>query len=315
MTSLVFLCLLALAWGSPLAKLSGKRSLSKDFEFQEYFQLELDENGQCIYVKSEEGVYVFTSPGVKQVCGLYIITDPDKQVEFEFQAFDISCTKGGLLSVIDGWELNGQFFPSPEDHPLSTEKRYREFCSKTKPRKSFISSQNVGLIEFRIPTKGQGFRVSVKFINNPKPCNAVLQDPQGVYTLRNYNRKSNCSISVIFPLSISILASSIGMQSSWPPQNFDVETGLVSKCHKRGLNDFVEVRGGDGLDPAQMNVVADYCGLQSIPSSKAMTVVCGNTAVRLVSSGRYENSITFSFDLPTDFSSPDFICPSLLESF
>ncbi|GFQ73982.1 corticotropin-releasing factor-binding protein [Trichonephila clavata] len=185
---------------------------------------------ECIFVKSEEGFYSFTSPGTgDQVCGLYIIAEPDKEVEFEFQSFDISCTKGGLISVIDGWELNGQFFPSPHDHPLPAEKRYTEFCGKSKPRKSFRSSQNVGLLEFRIPTKGQGFSVVVRFHPNPKPCNAVLQDPTGTYTLRNFNRKSNCSISVIFPLSVRILASSVGIQSGWPQNSLEFETGLLSK--------------------------------------------------------------------------------------
>ena len=55
---------------------------------------------ECIFVKSEEGIYAFSSPGTgDQVCGLYIVADPDKFVEFEFQSFDISCSKGGLLSV------------------------------------------------------------------------------------------------------------------------------------------------------------------------------------------------------------------------
>ncbi|XP_035226478.1 corticotropin-releasing factor-binding protein-like, partial [Stegodyphus dumicola] len=143
--------------------------LEAALSLQDAVQLELDETGQCIFVKSEEGLYSFRSPGTgEQVCGLYIIAEPDKQVEFEFQSFDISCTKGGLLSVIDGWELNGQFFPSPEDHPIPAEKRFIEFCGKSKPRKLFKTSQNVGLLEFRVPTKGQGYTVSVKFHSNPK---------------------------------------------------------------------------------------------------------------------------------------------------
>ncbi|GFT43683.1 corticotropin-releasing factor-binding protein [Nephila pilipes] len=245
-------------------------------------QLEVDEEGQCIFVKSEEGFYSFTSPGTgDQVCGLYIIAEADKEVEFEFQSFDISCTKGGLISVIDGWELNGQFFPSPHDHPLPAEKRYTEFCGKSKPRKSFRTSQNVGLLEFRIPTKGQGFSVVVRFHPNPKPCNAVLQEPTGTYTLRNFNRKSNCSISVIFPLSVRILASSVGIQSGWPQKSLEFETGLLSKCRKRGIHDYVEIRGGDGLDPNLMKMAVDYCGLKSLPSKHPISVACGNTAVRL----------------------------------
>ncbi|GIY00112.1 corticotropin-releasing factor-binding protein [Caerostris extrusa] len=205
--------------------------LEEEINLLEPVQLEVDEDGQCIFVKSEEGFYSFTSPGTgDQVCGLYIIAEPDKEVEFEFQSFDISCSKGGLISVIDGWELNGQFFPSPHDHPHSPQREdSRSSAERPSLEKAFRTSQNVGLIEFRIPTKGQGFSVAVRFHPNPKPCNAVLQEPQGTYTLRNYNRKSNCSISVIFPLSVNILAVSVGVQSGWPQKTLDFETGLLSK--------------------------------------------------------------------------------------
>lgn len=309
----VFLCLTIGISGSPISQFDESR-LEEVLSIPEIEQLEVDQTGQCIYVKSEEGIYSFSSPGTgDQVCGFYIVADPDKQVEFEFQTFDISCSKGGLLSAIDGWELNGQFFPSPEDHPLPPEKRFIEFCGKNKPRKVFRTSQNVGLLEFRIPTKGQGFTVAVKFHHNPKPCNAVLQDPQGIYTIRNYNRRSNCSISVIFPLSIEILSTSIGVQNGWPQHTLEYETGLLSKCRKRRIHDFVELRGGDGLDPNLMNLAVDYCGLKSQPKEHPVTIACGNTAIRLVSSGHYENSITFKFDLPSDFSSLDLVCPSFLE--
>ncbi|KAG8186172.1 hypothetical protein JTE90_011996 [Oedothorax gibbosus] len=267
---------------SPIAQFDDPRIEEDLNQFEIIQPLEVDE-GQCIFVKSEEGIYSFSSPGTgDQVCGLYIIAEPDKEVEFEFQSFDISCSKGGLISVIDGWELNGQFFPSPRDHPLPEEKRYTEFCGKTKPRKVFRSSQNVGLLEFRVPAKGQGFTVLVRFHSNPKPCNAVLQDPQGTYTLRNYGRQSNCSISVIFPLSVQILATSVGVQSGWPQKTMDFETGLLSKCRKRGINDYVEIRGGDGLDPNLMKTAIDYCGMKSQPINHPVTVACGNTAVRLL---------------------------------
>ncbi|GFQ73980.1 corticotropin-releasing factor-binding protein [Trichonephila clavata] len=84
---------------------------------------------------------------------------------------------------------------------------------------------------------------------------------------------------------------------------------------KEGIHDYVEIRGGDGLDPNLMKVAIDYCGLKSLPSAHPISVACGNTAVRLVSSGHFENSVTFSFDIPADFSSLDLVCPSFLESF
>ena len=91
---------------------------------------------------------------------------PSQVIEFQFLDFDVSCFNGGLLSVIDGWELNGQFFPSEKDHMLTREERYTEFCGDKVPYTKFVTEQNVGLIEFRIPRKNEGFRVKVIFHDN-----------------------------------------------------------------------------------------------------------------------------------------------------
>ena len=40
---------------------------------------------------------------------------------------------------------------------------------------------------------------------------------------------------------------------------------LSSQCQSRGLEDFVEFRGGDGLDPSLMESAGDVCGLESTP--------------------------------------------------
>lgn len=124
----------------------------------------------CMFVKSEGGIYSYTSPptaDLTDVCSLYIVTDASQLVEFQFMEFSVSCSDGGLVSLIDGWELNGQFFPSEEDHALPRDQRYMEFCGTSPPVKKYVTGQNVGLIEFRIPISGQGFRVLVQFRENP----------------------------------------------------------------------------------------------------------------------------------------------------
>ena len=123
----------------------------------------------CIFFKIEEGTYSFYSNGNSNIiCGLYLIAKPDYYIELEFLHFNVTCSKNGLLSVIDGWELNGQFFPGVEDHPLPRNARYHEFCGPIKPRRRFVMSQNVGTVEYRIPSAGQGFVVRVRFVQNPK---------------------------------------------------------------------------------------------------------------------------------------------------
>lgn len=98
--------------------------------------------------------------------------------------------------------------------------------------------------------------------------------------------------------------------------------------------DYVEIRGGDGLDPTEMFTADNYCGHDLMPgelldnissishetdsllpniASHKIDVFCGNTAVRLVSSGKFENSVTVAFTILLDLKSPTLTCPSLLE--
>lgn len=53
----------------------------------------------------------------------------------------------------------------------------------------------------------------------------------------------------------------------------------------------------------------------SIPGKLKVDIACGNTAVRMVSSGNYENSVTIAFDLMTHkYKSSSLVCPAFLES-
>jgi Corticotropin-releasing factor binding protein (CRF-BP). len=72
-----------------------------------------------------------------------------------------------FFQFVDGWELNQQFFPSPEDHPKPLNQRYREFCGQHKVKEVLESSQNAGLIQYRIPGRGRGFSFTVRFPRNP----------------------------------------------------------------------------------------------------------------------------------------------------
>lgn len=63
-----------------------------------------------MHVASEEGDYSFKkvlhmSQRVTQqidttVCGLYVLTDPDKLVEISIKYLDVNCNAGGLMAVI-----------------------------------------------------------------------------------------------------------------------------------------------------------------------------------------------------------------------
>lgn len=77
------------------------------------------------------------------------------------------------------------------------------------------------------------------------------------------------------------------------------------QCSSRGLSDYVEIRGGHDLDPMFMSKYNDYCGQFQAPIYEEnetthrprVDVGCGNTVMRLVSSGTQENSVSFGLEL------------------
>lgn len=139
-----------------------------------------------------------------------------------------------------------------------------------------------------------------------------------LYTLRNHGRQVNCTASVLFPSSVTLLNMDIGDQQEGTLLLSTNETSEASltirkKCRENGCQDYFEVRVGDDLDPLVMSPVANFCGtfnaaLLGTPSNATrVDVECGNTAVRLVSSGRRENSVTLLLDLFVDVDSKP--CP------
>lgn len=51
------------------------------------------------------------------------------------------------------------------DHHLPKEARYHEFCAE-KPHGVYTMDQNVGLVEFKLPVRGDGFKLRVRFKRN-----------------------------------------------------------------------------------------------------------------------------------------------------
>jgi hypothetical protein len=48
---------------------------------------------------------------------------------------------------VDGWELNGEFFPSSEDHPLPMKQRVASECGSDPLKTRYVSSQNAALVQ------------------------------------------------------------------------------------------------------------------------------------------------------------------------
>ncbi|XP_060076608.1 corticotropin-releasing factor-binding protein-like [Ylistrum balloti] len=251
----------------------------------------------CMDMQSFAGNYEFTADGSGSVCGLYLISLPEKLIELEFLHFDVDCEAGGLVALVDGWEMNGQFFPPPADHHLRLEQRYMTFCGQSKPRKVLLSSQNVLLIQNRIPVQGQGFTVRVNFIDNPQPCNAVSMFTQGVHTMKNYGQRRNCSMSIIYPELVHLVSVDVGVTAKMNEVEGDI--GLSDQCLNRmGNADFVEVSGANGFEVEARNQREMVCGLTAGAERSGIPVACTNTVIRLVSSGEYFNTVTFVYTQP-----------------
>ncbi|OBS80243.1 hypothetical protein A6R68_21553 [Neotoma lepida] len=188
------------------------------------------------------------------------------------------------LKVFDGWILNKEKFPSAQDHPLPTVKRYTDFCESGLTRRSITSSQNVAMVFFRVHEPGNGFTLTIKTTPNLFPCNIISQTSNGRFTLVVPHRHQNCSFSIIYPVAIRISDLTLGHGH-----------GQLQKpaagCGETG--DYVELLGGNVLDPSKMLPLADLCFPFQGPAQ--MKVSCDNAVVRMVSSGKYINRVTFEY--------------------
>ncbi|EFN70026.1 Corticotropin-releasing factor-binding protein [Camponotus floridanus] len=248
----------------------------------------------CMFVTSENGPFSYISPSDSDdVCGIYFLTDPDRTIEVHFESFDVPCDHHGLLAVVDGWELNGELFPSEGDHSLPIKERVTEFCGKSRwyrSKKIFTSSQNAALLQYRIPMRGKGFVVSARYPKNPRPCNVLSVSTTDPFTLRNYGRRINCTLIAIYPGIVQVIALGVGGTNLHGVSRM-TETGTLHKCDTKSPQDQVQIGGSRNLDTTKLDVIDSICGIDSKPDIKE-SVPYDVTIVRLISSGYCDNSVT-----------------------
>ncbi|XP_064422887.1 corticotropin-releasing factor-binding protein [Latimeria chalumnae] len=254
-----------------------KRELSEESPYRRSLR--------CIDMLSINGEFTFTAENPQLHCAAFFIGEPDELITIEYKFVNIDCQGGDFLKVFDGWILKGEKFPSSVDHSLRTSERYTDFCEDGNIRRSIRSSQNVAMFFFRVHTPGNGFTVAVKKINNLFPCNIISQTPTGRFSMVIPHQHRNCSFSIIYPVEIKISDLTLGHFNDLQIQK------PVTGCAAAG--DFVELLGGNGLDPSRMYPVADLC--YSFNGPAQMKIGCDNTVVRMVSSGRYINRVSFEY--------------------
>ncbi|XP_052900813.1 corticotropin-releasing factor-binding protein [Anopheles moucheti] len=230
-------------------------------------------------------------PGEPAVCGVYFVADPDQTIEITMKQVNVECRTGGLMAFVDGWELNGQYFPGERDHDKPLELRVQEFCAEQTggpwPVKGgsvasrawvFRSSQNAALVQYRIPERGS-FVLTARFHYNPKPCNIMAEGLAPYYMLRNYGQRRNCTLTALFPAVVSVIALEVGESNE-----------SVRYCERVRAEDKLEIGGSVGLDPTrQLARASTICGRSRGRMDLDQTILCGTTSVRLISSGRYNN--------------------------
>ncbi|XP_029921246.1 corticotropin-releasing factor-binding protein [Myripristis murdjan] len=238
---------------------------------------------RCLDMIAVEGQFTFTAERPQLNCAAFFIAEPDEVISVDFGSVDIDCQGGDFIKVFDGWVMKGEKFPSSQDHPLPVYERYVDYCSSGSLR-AVRSSQNVAMVFFRIHNAGSSFTLTMKKLINPFPCNIISQTPEGSFTMVIPQQHRNCSFSIIYPVEIQISEFSLGHRSSFPKRTMPGCTGS---------GDFVEVLGGNGLDTSKMLPVADFCYSFTGPSN--MKIGCDNTVVRMISSGKFVNRVSFSY--------------------
>ncbi|KAB1281165.1 Corticotropin-releasing factor-binding protein [Camelus dromedarius] len=251
---------------------------------------------RCLDMLSLQGQFTFTADRPQLHCAAFFIAEPEEFITIHYDLVSIDCEGGDFLKVFDGWILKGEKFPSSQDHPLPTTERYIDFCESGLSRRSIRSSQNVAMVFFRVHEPGNGFTLTIKTDPNLFPCNVISQTPNGRFTLVVPHQHRNCSFSIIYPVVIKIsdltLGHLNGLQLKLHLTKYLIDRAKSSTgCG--GIGDFVELLGGTGLDPSKMTPLADLCYPFRGPAQ--MKIGCDNTVVRLVSSGKHINRVTFEY--------------------
>jgi hypothetical protein len=115
------------------------------------------------------------------------------------------------------------------------ERRRLPLLQITSSHSRFISSQNVALIQYKVPLSGQGFAFRVRHLKNEKreeqtedeitgpassdiyfsACNILMAGQSGTFTLSNGGEAKNCTLTtLLFPANFEILRSTMSGISS-----------------------------------------------------------------------------------------------------
>ncbi|XP_072310484.1 corticotropin-releasing factor-binding protein isoform X2 [Eucyclogobius newberryi] len=241
---------------------------------------------RCLDMVAVQGQFTFTAERPQLSCASFFMAEPNEVISIEYDNVDIDCRGGDFITVFDGWVMKGDKFPSSQDHPLPMFERYVDYCNSGSVRRNVRSNQNVAMLFFRLHNEGSTFTVTVRKHVNPFPCNVISQSPEGSYTMVIPQQHRNCSFSIVYPVEIEISEFSLGHYNN-------IAKRLLPGCTETG--DFVQLLGGNTIESSKLVPITDLC--ISFTGPTQMKIGCENSVVRMVSSGRFINRVSFSYRL------------------
>jgi len=172
---------------------------------------------ECVHVVARSGTYVVRKElGSPEPCGIYIAGYFNETIIVDVSRVDVTRDNNGVVAFFDGWEMNGYMFPSLHDHQHALNQRVVEMTKETFPTNRVLrlrSSQNVALIQYRIPRNSQGFIFRVSYATNDDPCNVLMLEEKRLFTMSNNGHARNCTVTSVFtPPNLKLKYFQIGTQ-------------------------------------------------------------------------------------------------------
>ncbi|CAG0900200.1 unnamed protein product [Darwinula stevensoni] len=202
---------------------------------------------------TQEGVFELRSHG-SATCALYVVLGSQQSVVIHLEYVYAPCHQGNLVNMIDGWEMDGEYFPSVAEHGTPMSDRVLAVCGERAREETLLAGQNAGQVSYRLPSEDARVVVRVLALREPDPCNVLVLGGEGeLVGIGNGGKRRNCTVVTLFPATFLLSLVKAGPMKAGPGEHLPLS-------HKCGSGDRIEVRGSSGLESESL-LFASVCGL------------------------------------------------------
>ncbi|NXD73056.1 CRHBP protein, partial [Eolophus roseicapillus] len=231
---------------------------------------------RCIDMLSIEGQFTFTADQPQLHCATFFIGEPEELIMIDYDFVNIDCKGGDFLKVRSWQVLLRVTFPTCQTCATRGRSRRTRVCMSV----CLFLCVEQALPNCSVLLKVQHFAAGSSDCTSNSytfpcaaACNVISQTPSGRFTMVIPHQHRNCSFSIIYPVVIKISDLILG--------------------HLNGLFLKVSCLFPKKLLPSAMFPLADLC--HSFHGSAQMKIGCDNTVLRMVSSGKHINRVTFEY--------------------